>query len=92
MAWRTHDHTLQLAEGHIEVRCAGPAPQQAPTIILLHEGLGCLSRWRDFPERLAVATGMGVLAFSLDVKGVCVCVCLFVRITDVSLKFLCKNK
>ena len=64
MAWRTHDHTLQLAEGHIEVRCAGPAPQQAPTIILLHEGLGCLSRWRDFPERLAVATGMGVLAFS----------------------------
>lgn len=42
----------------------GPAPAEAPTIVLLHEGLGCLGLWRDFPARLAAATGFGVTAFS----------------------------
>jgi pimeloyl-ACP methyl ester carboxylesterase len=42
----------------------GPAPDQAPTILLLHEGLGCLGLWRDFPARLAAATGFGVTAYS----------------------------
>jgi pimeloyl-ACP methyl ester carboxylesterase len=42
----------------------GPAPADAPTIVLLHEGLGCLGLWRDFPERLAAATGFGVMAWS----------------------------
>ena len=32
--------------------------------MLLHEGLGCLARWRDFPERLAERTRLGVLAYS----------------------------
>jgi pimeloyl-ACP methyl ester carboxylesterase len=32
--------------------------------VLLHEGLGCVALWRDFPEVLAEATGCGVLAFS----------------------------
>lgn len=42
----------------------GPAPDAAPTIALLHEGLGSLGLWRDFPERLAAATGLGVTAWS----------------------------
>lgn len=42
----------------------GPAPDQQPTIVLLHEGLGCLGLWRDFPERLVQATGFGVMAYS----------------------------
>lgn len=42
----------------------GPAPDAAPSIVLLHEGLGCLALWRDFPERLVAATGFGVLAYS----------------------------
>lgn len=28
-----------------------------PTLLFLHEGLGCISMWRDFPERLCAATG-----------------------------------
>ncbi len=35
-----------------------------PVIVLLHEGLGCLACWRDFPERLARETGHAVFAFS----------------------------
>ena len=38
--------------------------RQAPTLVLLHEGLGCVALWRDFPARLAEATGCGVFAWS----------------------------
>lgn len=48
----------------LEYRCWGPAPDQAPSIVLLHEGLGCVALWRDFPQRLAEATGFGVMAYS----------------------------
>jgi len=54
-----------LGDGNcLEAAAFGPAPDAAPTIVLLHEGLGCIALWRDFPERLANATGFGVLAFS----------------------------
>ena len=36
----------------------------APVIVFLHEGLGSLSIWRDFPARLAAATGCGALVYS----------------------------
>jgi pimeloyl-ACP methyl ester carboxylesterase len=42
----------------------GPAPDAAPTLIFLHEGLGSASAWRDFPRRLAEKTGYGALVYS----------------------------
>ena len=42
----------------------GPPPDRAPTIVMLHEGLGCVGLWRDFPQKLAAATGLGVFAYS----------------------------
>lgn len=33
-------------------------------IVMLHEGLGSVSMWRDFPERLARATGRRTLVYS----------------------------
>jgi pimeloyl-ACP methyl ester carboxylesterase len=36
----------------------------APTLVLLHEGLGSLAMWRDFPARLAAATGSAILVYS----------------------------
>lgn len=38
--------------------------EEGPTLVLLHEGLGSVALWRDFPERLAAATGCGVFAYS----------------------------
>lgn len=35
-----------------------------PTLVLLHEGLGCVATWRDFPDRLARATGAPVFVYS----------------------------
>lgn len=64
--WDTSAEVLWL-ENHsarLEVRCWGPPPSEAATIVLLHEGLGCVGLWRDFPARLAEATGLGVLAYS----------------------------
>jgi pimeloyl-ACP methyl ester carboxylesterase len=48
----------------IEAKWHGPPGEHAPTIVLLHEGLGSVSIWRDWPARLARETGCGVLAFS----------------------------
>jgi pimeloyl-ACP methyl ester carboxylesterase len=35
-----------------------------PTIVMLHEGLGSVAHWKDFPGRVAVETGAGVFAYS----------------------------
>ena len=32
-----------------------------PVLVLLHEGLGCIELWRDFPARLAARTGLDAL-------------------------------
>jgi pimeloyl-ACP methyl ester carboxylesterase len=36
----------------------------APALLLLHEGLGSVSMWRDFPAALARATGKRTVAYS----------------------------
>jgi pimeloyl-ACP methyl ester carboxylesterase len=48
----------------LEAVAYGPPPEKAPTIVMLHEGLGCVALWRDFPAELAAATGWGVFAYS----------------------------
>ncbi len=44
-------------------RFAGTKPH-APTIVFLHEGLGSVSMWGNFPSRVAHATGCEVVAYS----------------------------
>ncbi len=56
--------TLIAGGNHLEYACFGPAPDVAPTIVMLHEGLGCLELWREFPRKIANTTGFGVLAYS----------------------------
>ena len=64
-AWTQDADARLIADGkHLEYRCWGPTPDTAPTLVLLHEGLGCVDLWRDVPERLTRATGFGVVAFS----------------------------
>ncbi len=54
-----------VADGkRLEAAAYGPPPAAAPTIVMLHEGLGCVALWRDFPEKLAAATGWGVFVYS----------------------------
>ncbi|MBR0869935.1 alpha/beta hydrolase [Bradyrhizobium tropiciagri] len=55
---------LSIDGAELEYRMLGPTPDAAPTIVMLHEGLGCVGLWGDFPERLQAATGAGVFAYS----------------------------
>ena len=50
----------------VKLECAwfGDAPKDAPTLVMLHEGLGSVSIWRDYPAALSKATGTRVFAYS----------------------------
>jgi pimeloyl-ACP methyl ester carboxylesterase len=53
---------VDVAGGRIEYeRIAGG---RLPAIVLLHEGLGSVAMWRDFPAAVARATGHDVLVYS----------------------------
>jgi pimeloyl-ACP methyl ester carboxylesterase len=55
---------LRVGASDLEYRMIGPAPDQAPTIVMLHEGLGSAGLWGDFPDKLQAATGAGVFVYS----------------------------
>jgi len=55
---------LRIGDSDLEYRMIGPAPSEAPTIVMLHEGLGSVGLWGDFPDRLQAATGVGVFVYS----------------------------
>jgi len=44
-------------------RIAWSTSESRPPIVFLHEGLGSISQWRDFPEAVAAATGAPVLLY-----------------------------
>ncbi len=69
MADWTDTGTFEVDAKSLEYRCFGPAPSDAPTIVLLHEGLGCAAQWKNFPQELATATGFGVFAYSRSGYG-----------------------
>jgi pimeloyl-ACP methyl ester carboxylesterase len=53
------------AGGHRLEYLLHPAHQlDRPTLVFLHEGLGSVGLWRDFPERVARATGCRTLVYS----------------------------
>jgi pimeloyl-ACP methyl ester carboxylesterase len=57
--------SLVRVGGHqLEYKWIGRGPDEAPTIVFLHEGLGCVEMWRDFPEQVVEATGCGALVYS----------------------------
>ncbi len=47
----------------VRLRSAHPR-DDAPAIVFLHEGLGSLAMWRDFPQRIADATGCEAVVYS----------------------------
>ena len=55
---------LTIGDASLEYRHIGPQPTEAPTIVMLHEGLGSAGLWGAFPDRIAEATGAGVFVYS----------------------------
>jgi pimeloyl-ACP methyl ester carboxylesterase len=53
------DHLVELADRRLRVRKLVPAIDdglERTTLVFLHEGLGCIELWRDFPQKLCDAT------------------------------------
>jgi pimeloyl-ACP methyl ester carboxylesterase len=52
------------AAGHrLAYEWFGEARPGTPTLVFLHEGLGSIHRWRDFPAEVAAATGCRALVY-----------------------------
>jgi pimeloyl-ACP methyl ester carboxylesterase len=48
----------------VEFQWIAPQRRQAPLVVFLHEGLGSLAMWKDFPQRLCDAAGTRGLVYS----------------------------
>ena len=58
------DHRIATDGGMLFARAWRPSARRDDgTLLLFHDSLGCVEVWRDFPERLAAATGRAVVAY-----------------------------
>jgi len=49
---------------HLDCKMIGAVSHEQPTLVFLHEGLGCIGLWKDFPERLSREAGLPALCYS----------------------------
>ncbi len=55
---------IQAAGRKLEYQLIPAHQLNRPTLVFLHEGLGSLAMWRDFPSKVAAATGCRTLVYS----------------------------
>lgn len=55
---------VTVEDAQLEYQLIEPASGRADTLVFLHEGLGSLAMWRDWPAKLGAATGWRVLVYS----------------------------
>jgi pimeloyl-ACP methyl ester carboxylesterase len=55
---------VEIADARLEVATIDAARPGSPTLVLLHEGLGSVALWRDFPSHVAAATSARTIAYS----------------------------
>lgn len=59
---------VEVGEQRLEVqRIAGA--RREPTLVFLHEGLGSVALWKDFPERVVRRTGLPAVVYSREGYG-----------------------
>ena len=55
---------ITIGDASLDYRMIGPRPDKAPTIVMLHEGLGSVTTWGEFPKKVAERSGVGVFVYS----------------------------
>ncbi|EWC42812.1 alpha/beta fold hydrolase [Stutzerimonas stutzeri] len=65
----THRQFIETAVARLEYQLLRPRHSTGPVLVLLHEGLGSLDLWKDFPAQLADACAAPVLAYSRQGYG-----------------------
>lgn len=66
MVIQTKDFYLNLSQGRLRARSIQHTQgnvNSRPVLVFLHEGLGCISMWKDFPEEISKQTGFDALVF-----------------------------
>lgn len=66
------DSRLDVAGGPIavcRVRPDGASANRWPTLVFLHEALGCIDMWKDVPARLSRVTGLPALVYDRHGHG-----------------------
>jgi pimeloyl-ACP methyl ester carboxylesterase len=48
----------------LEYEFIGAHDAAAPALVFLHEGLGSIRQWRDFPAKVSAATGLAAMVYS----------------------------
>jgi pimeloyl-ACP methyl ester carboxylesterase len=63
-AMQVDEHWISHPHGRLYARSWAPAGAAAlAPLVLLHDSLGCVALWRDFPALLCAATGRRVVAY-----------------------------
>ncbi len=52
-----------------EIQAASGPGDERPVLVFLHEGLGCIGMWKDFPDALVSATGCHALIYDRPGHG-----------------------
>lgn len=60
---------VEIKGVYLEYCWYGEATDRNLTIVMLHEGLGCIGLWKHFPQQLAQQTGCRVLSYSRQGYG-----------------------
>ena len=55
--------SVTAAGRRLEYEWVGERSPGKPALVFLHEGLGSIRQWRDFPARIAAATGCAALVY-----------------------------
>lgn len=61
---RAGGHRLEYEWYRPQTGATGRPPEALPVLVFLHEGLGSLALWKDFPQRVVDTTGCSALVYS----------------------------
>lgn len=59
----SHPHHISVPQGTLFAQVWTHDLAQGAPMVLLHDSLGCVALWRDFPQQLVQATGRTVVAY-----------------------------
>lgn len=63
------DHVIEVDGVRLRARTLGSIRRDRPTLVFIHEGLGCIELWGDFPQALCDATGLAALIYDREGYG-----------------------
>ncbi|MCB1960368.1 MAG: alpha/beta hydrolase [Rhodocyclaceae bacterium] len=55
---------VEVGDDRIDLLTIPAADPERPTLVFLHEGLGCIDMWRDFPQQVCDRTGCGGVVYA----------------------------